>query len=67
MARAALGWSGADLAKAAGISARTVAKFELGQVVSADTVEAFRKALVQAGIEFHQAERRAGVSYSLRD
>ena len=63
MARAALEWSGVDLAKASGVSARTVAKFELGESVSADTVEALRSAFAREGIEFHSGEARLGVSY----
>ena len=67
MARAALDWSGADLAKASGVSSRTVAKFELGEAVSAETIETLRAALVREGIEFHHGERRAGVSFLRRD
>lgn len=67
MARAALDWSGADLAKASSISARTVAKFELGETVSAETVEAFRSAFVREEVEFHSQGARLGVSYLRRD
>ena len=67
MARAALDWTGAELGKAAGVSSRTVAKFELGETVSPETVEALRQALVVQGVEFHQDVLRAGVSYLKRE
>jgi len=67
MARAALGWSIADLAKAAGVGERTAAKFEAGGNVLPETVEALRAALVAAGIAFANGGKRAGVSYPLSD
>ena len=67
MARVALGWSAADLARAAGIGYATVARFEAGQTVQPDKVEAMRAALVAEGIAFENGGRRAGVSYLRRD
>jgi transcriptional regulator with XRE-family HTH domain len=52
MGRAALGWSAAELAAAAGIGARTVARFELGESVQADSIQKMRAALEAAGIQF---------------
>jgi transcriptional regulator with XRE-family HTH domain len=65
MARVALGWSGADLARAAGVGPATVARFELGQVVQPEKVEAMRTAFVAQGIAFENGGKRAGVSYLL--
>jgi transcriptional regulator with XRE-family HTH domain len=67
MARAALDWTLDDLARASGVSRRTIAKFEAGETVSAATVEALRLALAKEGIEFHQGELRSGVSYLRRN
>jgi transcriptional regulator with XRE-family HTH domain len=50
MARAALGWRVADLAKAASIGTATAARFELGQAVATDTLSAIRVAYERAGI-----------------
>jgi transcriptional regulator with XRE-family HTH domain len=67
MARVALGWSGADLAKAAGLGSATVARFELGQTIQPDKLEAMRAAFVKEGIAFENGGKRAGVSYLRRD
>jgi transcriptional regulator with XRE-family HTH domain len=67
MARVALGWSGADLAAAAGIGYATVARFESGQTVQPENVEAMRQALAAEGIAFDNGGKRAGVSYLRRD
>lgn len=67
MARVALGWSGADLAKAAGIGPATVARFELGQTVQPEKLEAMRAAFVKESIAFENGGKRAGVSYLRRD
>jgi transcriptional regulator with XRE-family HTH domain len=62
MARAALGWSRHDLGNAAGITGRTVARFEDGEGVQPETVEALRAALVKEGVAFTNGGRRYGVS-----
>ena len=53
MARAALGWSTAELARRAGVGISTVSRFETGQVkpVRAN-IDAMQRALEAAGIEF---------------
>jgi transcriptional regulator with XRE-family HTH domain len=53
MARAALNWSLADLAKAAGVHRNTVSNFETGKFAgSADAIAALRAALEAAGVIF---------------
>lgn len=60
MARAGLGWSAADLARSAGVGARTVARFELGEAVQPESVQAMRRALECAGILFLDNGKLAG-------
>lgn len=67
MARAALGWSVAQLARAASVGERTVAKFEAGGNVLPETLEALRATLVREGIAFINGGKRAGVSYLRKD
>jgi transcriptional regulator with XRE-family HTH domain len=55
MARAALGWSLTRLATEAGIGRATVARFELGETVQSDSVDALRRAFVNAGMELIEA------------
>jgi transcriptional regulator with XRE-family HTH domain len=52
MGRAALRWSAADLAKAAGVGYATIARFETGQPVTPETVATVRAALEAGGVEF---------------
>ena len=57
MARAALGWSVAALARETkrsgrGVSPRTVAKFEADERVSDDTVATLRKTFEREGVVF---------------
>ena len=53
MARAALNWSLADLAKAANVHRNTISNFETGKFGgSADAVQAVRTALEAAGVIF---------------
>jgi transcriptional regulator with XRE-family HTH domain len=52
MARAALGWSWDDLAKEAGISRRTIAKFEADARVADQSVAKLRKAFEREGVVF---------------
>lgn len=50
MARAALGWSTQDLARAAEVGGNTVNRFEAGQDSRISSVEKMRSALEKAGI-----------------
>lgn len=52
MARAAKGWSLDDLAEASNVGRRTIARYEVGESVSADSVEKLRKAFEAAGVQF---------------
>jgi transcriptional regulator with XRE-family HTH domain len=52
MARAALGLGVRDLASAAKVSIDTVARFERGDELKERTIDALRRALEDAGIEF---------------
>jgi len=52
MARAGLRWSISDLAKAAGVSSRTVIRFENGEPVAASTVATVRQAYEAQGVQF---------------
>jgi len=67
MARAALGWSVDQLAKASGVGSRTIARFEAGQAIQPEKMEAMRGALVAKGIAFTNGGKRAGVSYLRAD
>ena len=60
MARAALDWSQRDLAKASGISARTVIRFEAGQSVLPARVQKLRQAFETEGVLFIESGRLAG-------
>jgi transcriptional regulator with XRE-family HTH domain len=55
LARAALGWSMYRLARAAGVSSRTVVCFERGDSVRPSTVEAIQRTLEKAGVIFIDA------------
>jgi transcriptional regulator with XRE-family HTH domain len=52
MARAALGMGVRDLAAAAKVAIDTVARFERGDELKQRTVDALRRALEEAGVEF---------------
>lgn len=52
MARAALKWSAADLAREASIGYATVARFEAGSSVHPDSIATMRAALERGGIAF---------------
>jgi transcriptional regulator with XRE-family HTH domain len=52
MARVALGWGTRDLARNAGVSPDTVARFERGEQLKDTTVAALRDTFEAAGIEF---------------
>jgi transcriptional regulator with XRE-family HTH domain len=55
LARTALGWSAAHLARAAGLSWNSVARFERDGAVSARTIETIQRTLEKAGIIFIDA------------
>jgi len=52
MARAGLGWTRDDLARASGVSHRAIAKFEDDENVLPATVEKLRAALEREGVIF---------------
>ena len=52
MARAALGWSSAELGTRAGVGANTVNRFERGRDARVSSVDKMRAVLEDAGVEF---------------
>jgi transcriptional regulator with XRE-family HTH domain len=60
MARAALDWSQRDLAKAAGVSARTVIRYEAGESVLPAQVQKLRHSLEAKGVLFIDSGQLAG-------
>lgn len=62
MARAGLNWRAADLSEKCGISRVTIARFEGGNPVDADSIEKMRKALADAGADFSRRAGRIGVT-----
>ena len=67
MARAGLGWSLDELAQAAGVSRMTVVRFERGDTVQPESVEALRAAFVKEGIAFTNGGKRFGLSILRRE
>jgi transcriptional regulator with XRE-family HTH domain len=66
MARAALNWSLADLAKASGVHRNTISNFETGKYGGEpSSLAAIRAALETAGVEFI-AENGGGAGVRLR-
>jgi transcriptional regulator with XRE-family HTH domain len=65
MARAALGWSTQELAKAADVGVNTVNRFEAGQDARVSSVEKMRRTLESAGVIF-VAENGEGPGVRLR-
>jgi transcriptional regulator with XRE-family HTH domain len=65
MARAALGLGVRDLASAAKVSIDTVARFERGDELKERTIDALRRALEEAGVEFIE-ENGGGAGVRLR-
>jgi len=57
MARAALGWGVRELAAAAKVSIDTVARFERGDELKERTIDALRRALEAAGVEFTNGDQ----------
>jgi DNA-binding XRE family transcriptional regulator len=60
MARAALDWTQHDLAKASGVSWRTITRFEAGESVLPARVQKLRDAFEAAGVLFMDSGRFAG-------
>jgi transcriptional regulator with XRE-family HTH domain len=60
MARAALDWSQQELAKASGVSARTVIRYEAGEQVLPTRVSALRDAIEAQGVLFINGGPMAG-------
>lgn len=60
MARAALDWSQRDLAEAAGVSSRTVIRYEAGESVLPARIQKLREALESAGVLFIDSGRMVG-------
>jgi DNA-binding XRE family transcriptional regulator len=56
LARTALEWTMPDLARAAGVSKKTVQRFERGDTLKASTVKAIQRAFENAGVIFIDAE-----------
>ena len=66
MARTALDWSTADLARAAAVGQATVTRFETGRDARLSTVDKLRSAFETAGIVFI-AENGGGVGVRFRE
>ena len=62
MGRAALNWTGKDLADAAGVSALTVVRFEGGQAIRAESLAAMQSAMEAKGVQFARRSARLIVS-----
>jgi transcriptional regulator with XRE-family HTH domain len=65
MARSAVGWGVRELAKKAGFTANTVTRIENGADAKQSTIDALRRTLEEAGIEFI-AENGGGPGVRLR-
>jgi transcriptional regulator with XRE-family HTH domain len=61
MARSGLRWSLTELAQQSGVSRRTIARFEMGGRVSAQSLEALRMTLETAGAQFIESDQAIGV------
>jgi transcriptional regulator with XRE-family HTH domain len=67
MARAALQWSLEDAAEAAGISRRSVLRFERDhRDIKPELIHAIRRAFEEAGLRFIEESGRIGVTAPLR-
>jgi transcriptional regulator with XRE-family HTH domain len=63
MGRAALKWSRAELAEAAGIGVATVVRFESNQTVSDDSIMAMRHAMEAKRVRFVEDGPMKGAVY----
>ena len=66
MARAALGWSVRELAKASHLAANTVSRFEVGRDAMVETVRRMEKALEKAGVVFIPRNQEGGPGVRLK-
>jgi transcriptional regulator with XRE-family HTH domain len=57
MARAAVRWGVRELAEKAGVTANTVSRIELGADAKQSTIDAIRRVLEAAGVEFTHGEK----------
>ena len=62
MARSGLNWRAQDLADKAGVGYATVARFEAGGAISAESLDKLENALVSAGAQFTRRADRLGVT-----
>lgn len=62
MARAGIGWRAQDLADKAGVGYATVARFEAGSPIAAESLAKLEAALTNAGASFSAGKGRVGVS-----
>jgi transcriptional regulator with XRE-family HTH domain len=66
-ARALIGWSREDLAKASAVPAPTIRDFELGNTdPKQGTVQKWRRALEAAGVEFQDETETSGPGVRLK-
>lgn len=66
MARAALGWSGRELADKSGVAANTVARFEVGYGVMFDTAKRLQTTLEKGGVIFISRDANGGPGVRLK-
>lgn len=67
MARAGLGWQLAHLADLSGVNRRTIIRFEHGQTVRSESVEALRQCFAAHGVEFIDGGKRVGIAVKRKD
>ena len=61
MARAAVGWGVRELAAAAGVTANTVTRIEMGKDAKQSTMDALQSALETQGVRFIEEGVEVGV------
>ena len=66
MARAALGWSGRELARRAEIAPNTIARFEIGYDALFETVKRIQATLEKGGVIFIQRDTNGGPGVRLK-
>lgn len=67
MARAALKWTTQDLAKAAGVGANTVNRYEAGQDTRLSSLGSMMRAFAEAGVAFREEDGRECVCVSRKE